>query len=371
MKHLVYLIDGTWVFAGRLIGENKYSNIYHLSNALSYRARDGQPQIVHYIRGIGSTKGLRRFSSGGFGYAINENVQDIYLNICANYEAGDNVYLFGFSRGAVVARAVCDMLDFGALKPDRMEYLGDVWNCFRLSSLASQGIIGSEDSQKFETSKNAILGKTLDSKVRVKFLGLFDTVLGGRRMTRNLQELNVLPGLVAKSVDSVVQLHAIDETRPFFRPQPFKAKNPQNLLASSLEQIWLPGVHSDIGGGYNDSGLSELALLIMIDRLIEHTNLDLETTTLERRVFEDAGFRVHVNSEYRRNGLWFLRGLREQRKIPSTMNSVHPLVDVLRNVNIQYKGKPARYDGHDFSGIPRAPFFVSPRFRDREIAVLK
>lgn len=370
MKHLIYLIDGTWVFAGRLLGESKYSNIYHLSNAFNYSDANGSPQIIHYIRGIGSTKGIRRYSSGGFGYAINENIQDIYLNICANFEPGDKVYIFGFSRGAVVARAICGMLDFGILKPDRIEYLPDVWNCFSFSSLLDQGANPEQKLERaaFEASRDAILNRVQNTPPTVDFLGVFDTVLGGRGMARTLQELNILPGVLPKCVNAALALHALDETRPFFEPQTFKALHEENA-AALLEQIWLPGVHTDIGGGYNHSGLSDISLIIMLDRIANSTNLSFGAEPFEERVFGESPYNVKVNSEYRSNGLWFLRGLRKSRIVPETLNLIHPIVDDLTKTNISFKGKPGRYARPDLANYSRSRSLISRRYLDKKFSV--
>lgn len=374
MRHLIYLIDGTWVFAGRLRGQSKHSNIYNLSNLLSFSDDQNNAQIIHYIRGLGATKGLRKYSSGGFGHAIKENVQDIYLNICANYREGDKIYVFGFSRGAVVARAVCGMLDFGILDPEQIEYLEDVWACYNFSSMIDQKLpMTSDMNRELEKSVSVTSRMITESQPEVVFLGLFDTVLGGRGMTRKLQELNILPGLVPKCVNNTFQIHALDETRPFFEPQPFKAKNPKAYRPQVLEQIWMPGVHTDIGGGYNNSGLAEISRLLMIDRLLEYTSLRFDEATLatlESKVLEDPKLSIYVNSEYSHNGFWFLRGLRTQRKVPRSMNFIHPITDELRNIYINFKGRQTMYEERNSSSNSRSAFFVSPKYKGRRMAKL-
>jgi uncharacterized protein (DUF2235 family) len=367
MKHLVYLIDGTWVFAGELRGENRYSNVYQLSDLIGFRDGDGNSQIIHYIRGLGATKGLRKYSSGGFGYAINENIQDIYLNICANYEPGDKLYIFGFSRGAVVARAVCGLIDFGVLKPNRAEYLPDVWNCFIYSALHGQSLeIPNRLLEDYKLSRHAIADRVQEDAPEVSFLGLFDTVLGGRNMTRALQELNILPGTVPKCVKVAVALHALDETRPFFEPQTLFSRGSE---LTSLEQIWLPGVHTDIGGGYPNSALSDISLIVMLDRLAHYCHLNFDADVLEDRVFGRDPMKVKINDEYQLNGFWSLRGLRRRRAIPETLNDVHPIADDLVTSNIVYKGKDDRYRRPDIASINRCDALISNRYRNRRFAL--
>jgi len=79
-------------------------------------AHDGNEQIVFYSRGLGAVSGIRKYTAGGFAYGIKEEIEDVYINIASNYvpseEPGksDKIYLYGFSRGAVIARVVAGLI---------------------------------------------------------------------------------------------------------------------------------------------------------------------------------------------------------------------------------------------------------------------
>jgi uncharacterized protein (DUF2235 family) len=83
-----------------------YSNIYLMNTLLNADATDGHAQIIHYSRGVGAIGGVRRYIEGGFANGIDVLIADLYVNLCSNYQRNDRIYIFGFSRGAVVARAL-------------------------------------------------------------------------------------------------------------------------------------------------------------------------------------------------------------------------------------------------------------------------
>src|SRR5580704_16952812 len=126
-RHLVYFVDGTWLWAGSDNSLDVYSNVYRLVTLLKADGEDGHAQIVHYSRGLGAVRGLRQYAAGGFASGIDELVADLYVNICSNYERGDKIYLFGFSRGAVVARALTGLLSHGILEAKYINMFAHVW----------------------------------------------------------------------------------------------------------------------------------------------------------------------------------------------------------------------------------------------------
>lgn len=368
MKHLVYLIDGTWLFAGRLTYENTPSNIYKLNNALNYKSEDSSPQIAHYVRGLGSTRGLRKYSSGGFAFAIDETIQDIYLNICSNYEIGDKIYIFGFSRGAVIARAICGMLNFGILKPEKINYIDDVWNAFIFDSNLSKSVQPRvKDKAQFERL-SAIYKHRLEDQPKVEFLGLFDTVIGGKGMTSKLQSLNILSGIVPWCVKSTLQIHSLDESRDFFMPEPFKYSNLSADSPQYFEQIWLPGVHGDIGGGYDNNALSGIAQLIMIDRAIFCTDLSFKVDDLEAKFFESGNINVIIHDEFSHSYWKYFRMFANNRDVTVGKNRIHPVVYELSNINVTYKGSiPQKYKTDSISNVSQSEYFISPKFAGRSI----
>ena len=119
MKHLIFLIDGTWVASDLNLPDQMYSNIYKINLSLKHADEQENPQIVFYTRGIGSTSYLRKYTAGGFAEGIDEMITEIYGNLVANYEHGDKIYLFGFSRGSLVIRTLSNFIrKFGILKKE-------------------------------------------------------------------------------------------------------------------------------------------------------------------------------------------------------------------------------------------------------------
>ena len=108
---------GTWLDAdsGLRNGQRQPpSNVSHFGWAVKDTSFDGIPQIVHYQAGVGTSGGiLSRVIGGATGEGLGENVRETYSFLAINYRQGDEVFLFGFSRGAWTARSVSGMI--GAL----------------------------------------------------------------------------------------------------------------------------------------------------------------------------------------------------------------------------------------------------------------
>jgi uncharacterized protein (DUF2235 family) len=126
-RHLISLIDGTMVSASQAAGYTSYSNVYELGYLLQLRdtSEDGRPQVVFYTSGISSQPDTRDMANLITGNSIYSQILDQYTNICANYDFDeedekkkDKIYIFGFSRGAMAARALCGLIcTYGLLKP--------------------------------------------------------------------------------------------------------------------------------------------------------------------------------------------------------------------------------------------------------------
>ena len=116
-RHLVLLIDGTWVSASRKPRGEQQSNIYWLNLFVQPQKAYGEAQFTFYIAGIGSVSRGDRWRGGVFAHGLERVVEEAYVNIVSYYAEGDKIYIFGFSRGAVVARIVAYLIStFGVLK---------------------------------------------------------------------------------------------------------------------------------------------------------------------------------------------------------------------------------------------------------------
>ena len=109
MKRIVICSDGTWNVRDQIDEESQKrrpSNVTKIARAVLPRASNGVDQIVYYDEGLGTANAVDRFSGGAFGKGIEENIRQLYRFIVYNYEAGDELYFFGFSRGAFTVRTL-------------------------------------------------------------------------------------------------------------------------------------------------------------------------------------------------------------------------------------------------------------------------
>jgi uncharacterized protein (DUF2235 family) len=249
-KDLVLCLDGT----GNEFGDSN-SNVVKLYATLNQSDR----QVCYYHPGLGTrgdpnaltklAKVWTQLIGMAFGYGMSSNLADAYSFIMAEYEPGDRVFIFGFSRGAYTARALCGMLHMFGLLRRHEEVL--IYYMIRMMRKANQ-------KETFEIAKR--FDDTFSRKCPIYFLGVWDTVSSVGWVYSPV----VIP-YTRNNPDIHIARHAIslDECRGFYR---------QNLLGDPLpgqdfQQKWFPGVHSDVGGSYpeNESGLSKIALKWMLD----------------------------------------------------------------------------------------------------------
>jgi uncharacterized protein (DUF2235 family) len=291
-RHLIALIDGTWVSASRKGGEDKYSNIYKIGLYIETQNDANEPQIAFYLAGLGSRTSGLHYSNGILAVQLPLEVEKAYINLCANYSGSSNeiecdkIYLFGFSRGAVIARLVAALINkYGLLNPSQIEMFSYIWNDY----IKKRAI---PDLKEFKDTY-------CSGDVKIEFMGLFDTVYGMYFGSDrgNLSKVFFGDRLLGNNVKTAVHILARDETRRDFRPILFEGKNPEQIL----EQIWMPGVHTDIGGGYIEDFLSKVALMTMLDYIREYTYLKIDfarSRALRASVEEEFGEnRIVINNE--------------------------------------------------------------------------
>jgi uncharacterized protein (DUF2235 family) len=174
VRHLVSLVDGTWLTPTLVAGGNIISNIHRTNLFLIYaEARDGNPQIVFYSRGLGAVSGLQKYRAGGFASNIKEEIEDVYINIASNYADGDKIYLFGFSRGAVMARVVADLIsNVGLLYSGALDRFPDIWAHYKSGG----------------RSYDAPPPDYCQPKAKFEFLGVLDTVYGGNNTAEMVEK---------------------------------------------------------------------------------------------------------------------------------------------------------------------------------------
>jgi uncharacterized protein (DUF2235 family) len=284
MKRLVVCCDGTWNATEKLDPEVRRStNVLKLSRAILPSDKRGVVQSVEYVRGIGTGNLLNRVAGGASGKGISSNILQAYQFISNNFERGDHIYLFGFSRGAYTARSLSGFIHcFGILLKQYQYLLPYIYDIYQRTPKSELPAFANSYTEKID--------RDLEDKERhvipIHFLGVWDTVgalgvpinftrwLFSRRIGFHDTEL-------APNVDYAYHALAIHEYRKHFRPTFWTAKK----TGQKVEQVWFPGAHSDIGGGLAENGLSNAALLWMAGRA-SSVGLEMDMKVLDRDHFE-------------------------------------------------------------------------------------
>lgn len=324
-KNIVVLSDGT----GQEGGKGNNTNVYKLFNLALDRSAE---QIVFYDRGLGT--GWRKLGGNIVGAGISKNILDCYEFIFENYEAGDQIYLFGFSRGATTVRSLSGFIHlFGILPKSRNELIKRAYKIYKMGSGA-----------KRLAEAKLFIERNHTMWCKIKFLGVWDTVAALGVPVRGLDAfVDRIPGLKHKfhdlslspSVENACHALAIDEERKTFLPTLWE----RNVAADqTLKQVWFCGVHTDVGGGYPEQELSDIPFEWMLKNAKNH------------------GLRVYSGNAVNINGLadgtmHDSRGSKLKklysRKIRSWPTSTHgkPSVheSVLQRTLNQHNGKDPRY----------------------------
>jgi uncharacterized protein (DUF2235 family) len=264
-KRLVVCCDGTWNRPDQMeSGVAAPTNVAKIALAVPREGPDGVPQLLHYHPGVG-TRRFERLRGGAFGFGISRNVRDCYRFLVENYEPGDELYMFGFSRGAFTARSLAGLVrNSGILRSAQVARIPYAYRLYRArrATAKPRGI----EAQLFRR-----MHSHPDQNPMVHFIGVWDTVgslgipidgSGFGRLVNGLWGFHDTE--LSSRVRYAYQALAIDEQRGPFRPTAWTLGS--EPADQTLEQVWFSGVHCDVGGGYRDPALSEIALLWMADR---------------------------------------------------------------------------------------------------------
>jgi uncharacterized protein (DUF2235 family) len=259
-KRLVLCCDGTWnTQEQKSEGRPCPTNVTKLVQAVAGTGDDGKEQRVFYHQGVGTSR-WERLRGGAFGFGLSRNVKDTYRFIVKNFEPDDELFFFGFSRGAFTARSTAGFVrNAGILRPEHADRLDEAYALYRDRNAHPRGT----ESQLFRRSYS--------HETRVRFIGVWDTVgalgipLSGLRWVNAFNRRWQFHDTdLSTTVDAAFQALAIDEKRRPFKPTVWRQQD--NAEHQRLEQVWFAGVHCDVGGGYPDAALADIALVWMADR---------------------------------------------------------------------------------------------------------
>jgi hypothetical protein len=323
-KHLILGIDGTWQAA--------YSDVFH-SNVYRHNSPNQNFQLFIYSAGLGTSNQSSRFAAGAFGEGLDESILQAYINLVSNYVPGDKIYIFGFSRGAVAARALSGFISYsGLLKADYATLIEHAWRYFT----GKPPLIDYPSQRRAATHQN----------VEIEFLGVWDTVSGPYRQSELMQRYRFNNLKLDRGVKTGVHILSIDESRTDFVPILWNGRHHD---AQSLEQIWMPGVHGDIGGGYDDAFLSTISLLLMIDKLAQYCpRLAFDETYIGDTLLPIVDQQdVVVNDEwsaYKARALkWFRTTIRVAENVEGGGFFRHPITDLMSGKRINFKNRQMGY----------------------------
>ena len=263
MKRIAVFCDGTWNTPDEQVnGKLCQTNVVKLANALSSASADGKMQLLYYDTGIG-TEGdiMSRVYNGATGTGISENILQGYRFVILNYEKGDELFFFGFSRGAFTVRSLAGLIrNSGILKRENMDQIPRAYQIYRSRK---------PEYQPREV-ESTLFRKTfaVEETTKIKFIGVWDTVgaLGNPLFLNSVVSRSNRFHDTDLSTKTENAFHAlsIDEKRKNFEAALWHLQ--KDSKDQVLEQVWFPGVHSDVGGGYPVSGLSDIALAWMLEK---------------------------------------------------------------------------------------------------------
>jgi uncharacterized protein (DUF2235 family) len=264
VKRLVVCCDGTWNTPDQLSGGHwAPTNVTKLSLAVSTRDAAGVEQRMLYHRGVGTRPG-ERLRGGAFGLGLSSDVRDAYRFLVANFEPGDEIFFFGFSRGAFTARSTAGFVrNSGILRPEHADRVDEAYALYRSRTAHPRGI------------EARLFRRSYSYETRIRFIGVWDTVgalgipLSGFRFFNFLNRGSQFHDTdLSTTVDAAFQALSIDEKRQPFQPAVWNRQ--PSTIKQDVEQVWFAGVHCDVGGGYADHALADVALLWMLDKATAH-----------------------------------------------------------------------------------------------------
>ncbi|MBN8991193.1 MAG: DUF2235 domain-containing protein [Rhizobiales bacterium] len=282
------------------------SNVWRLYEALDRTKPD---QVAYYIKGVG-TSDWKPFAAldGATGIGVPSNVRKLYRFLCWNWQPGDQIYIFGFSRGSFTARTLVGLIASQGLLPaeiggsavshrEMQRNVMAAWRCYRretvpwqkslptiwIARLIRDAVLAAfhtvlrhrpydqvREAMDEQETKNKDKGR---KQVPIKFLGLFDTVEAFGVPVEELRTainwaiwpISFRNRTLSPRVERARHALSLDDERTTFHPIRFDHAEGD----ARIKEVWFAGVHSDVGGGYPDGTLSYVPLVWMAEQ-IEH-----------------------------------------------------------------------------------------------------
>jgi uncharacterized protein (DUF2235 family) len=248
-KRIIFCADGTWNDAAT------NTNVYKIFKAMNFTAE----QCPIYDDGVGSDGNtILRIIGGAFGEGLDEKIKNGYTRVSHLYEAGDQLFIFGFSRGAYTARSLAGMILICGLPTQNVD-----------DNLTEQAFEAyrEHDMTKRQQDLDALKKQYVVEIPEITMVGVWDTVgslgvpaiFGGIDMLR----YKFLDTTLHPNIKHAYHAVSIDERRRSF---PATLWSGPPAPGQVIEQVYFTGVHCDIGGGYPETGLSDITLGWMMSK---------------------------------------------------------------------------------------------------------
>lgn len=299
MKRIVFCFDGT----GNALNAATPTNVVLTAASVNRKDKLDVSQVIYYDEGVGTgtfdsqtdffnklLSKINRFIGGGLGWGVTENIREAYRFLIFNYDPGDEIFVFGFSRGAFTARSFIGLVHLVGpirrLHASRIDEALDLYHgrvktedgasqklqAFRAAYSSNVLIDESDENFRINFVPGYVPGSA--SKMTIKYLGVWDTVsaLGAPEAVPGSTKVNCNFRFHDPSINSFIQnarhAVAIDERRVLFPPVLFgdltelnRARNFDTEHSDApYQERWFPGVHGSVGGGGDIRGLSDGAL---------------------------------------------------------------------------------------------------------------
>ncbi len=273
MRNLVVCCDGTWNTPDQEHdGVPTPTNVVRIFNAVADRDRNMNEQLRYYHPGVGTDGHWWEKAAGGMvGVGLSRNIMSAYRWLGVNYRSGDRMFLFGFSRGAYTVRSLAGMILYCGLLD--LTGLDDATAFKRVEKAYKTGYRKHRDPDQW-AGDWPFHERDPGDGVEIHFLGVWDTV-GALGIPNNMAILNLLDDTkkyafhdtrLNPDVKHARHAVALDEWRASFAPTLWS----NAAEHADMKQVWFPGVHCDVGGGYLEKGLSDGALQWMMEEAADN-----------------------------------------------------------------------------------------------------
>jgi len=269
MTRLIVCCDGTWNIPDEVRhGQTMPTNVARLARAVV--TGEHSDQRLYYETGVGTTPD-DHLLGGAFGLGLSHNVRNAYRFLARTYTHGDEIFLFGFSRGAYTARSLAGLVETcGILRAEHVDRVDEAFGLYRdrTSRTHPRSLAAEIFREMYSHDSNEIL--LIGVWDTVGAIGIPDGVPGWNAIAKHTPGWEILWGFHNTELGPHVRFGyhalAIDEQRQPFRPTLWTGTP---APGQTIEQVWFAGVHTEVGGGASDPSLSDIALLWMVDRARE------------------------------------------------------------------------------------------------------